>query len=606
MLEQVNALNGKQQWYPYSNTYNPGWAHNPKLSYGNTNNIQNPQHQVKQTFQQLPGFQPRPSYHHSPMQSRPPFQQQQQQQFQQPHAPQKSNVEVMLEQVLSQQSQYMRDQNQKNEEFSTSISQLKSSHKMVETQLAQIAQQVSQSMKSQGQFPGNTEANPKGQMNALTLRNGKVLEETTNPKSMFVEDKAIVIEDEGKAMEEIVVEKKQAYEKEASLTPPRVYVPPVPFPQRLAKAKLEQKYGKFLDILKVMHINIPFLEAISEIPSYGKFLKKLLSNKKKLGASTTINLSKECSAILLNKLPQKLDDPGSFSIPCSIRGIYIQRALCDLGASVSLMPLSIFKRLQMMDLKPTRVSLQLVDRSVKFPLGVVEDVPLAIGKLVIPCDFFVMDIPEDTQVPIILGRPCLATAGAMIDVSSGKLSLQVGEDKVEFELSKTMGGPSMSDSCYRVDVLEEYLFEPSLECTSSDKLQDCLTNTDSEDAELLAYAWMLDSSPSHLTEPPVEALQVTGKLGESSKPPEVELKPLPSSLKHVFLGENSTYPVIVNSALNDSQISKLLIVLRKYKSVIGYAIDDLKGISPSFVHIESFSRTIMHPPLSLNDASILI
>ncbi|XP_074266941.1 uncharacterized protein LOC141590234 [Silene latifolia] len=309
-------------------------------------------------------------------------------------------------------------------------------------------------------------------MNALTLRNGKVLEETTNPKRMFVEDEAIVIEDEGKAMEEIVVEKKQAYEKEASLTPPRVYVP----------------------------------HAISEIPSYGKFLKELLSNKKKLGASTTINLYKECSAILLNKLPQKLDDPGSFSIPCSIGGIYIQRALCDLEASVSLMPLSIFKRLQMMDQKPTRVSLQLADRSVKFPLGVVKDVPLAIGKLVIPCDFFVMDIPEDTQVPIILGRPCLATAGAMIDVRSGKLSLQVGEDKVEFELSKTMGGPSMSDSCYRVYVLEEYLSEPSFECTSSDKLQDCLTNTDSKDVELLAYAWMLDSSPSHLTEPPVEAL----------------------------------------------------------------------------------------------------
>ncbi|XP_074290649.1 uncharacterized protein LOC141617360 [Silene latifolia] len=273
---------------------------------------------------------------------------------------------------------------------------------MVETQLSQIAQQVIQSVKSQGQFPGNTEANPTGQMNALTLRNRKVLEEATNPMSIIVEGKAIVIEDEGKAMEEIVVEKKKAYEKEASLTPPGVYVPPVPFPQRLANAKLEQKYEKFLEILKGMHINIPFLEAISEIPSYGKFLKKLLFSKKKFGASTAINLSKECSVILLNKLPQKIDDPGSFSIPCSIGGIYIQRALCDLGASVSLMPLSIFKRLQMMDLKPTRVSLQLADRSVKFPLGVVEDVPLAIGKLVIPCDFFVMDIPEDTQVPIIL------------------------------------------------------------------------------------------------------------------------------------------------------------------------------------------------------------
>ncbi|XP_074299112.1 uncharacterized protein LOC141630141 [Silene latifolia] len=290
-------------------------------------------------------------------------------------------------------------------------------------------------------------------MNVLTLRNGKVLEDTTKPKgSSAVNNEVIEIEDESKVMEEIVVEETQANKKEASLTPSRVYVPPVPFPQRLAKAKLEQKHGKFLEILKGKHFNIPFLDEISEIPSYGKFLKELLLSKKKLGAR----------------------------------------------ASVSLMPLSILKKLEMMDLNPTRVSLQLADRSVKFPLGVVEDVPLATGKLVIPCDFFVMDIPEDTQVPIILGRPCLATVGAMIDVKSGKLFLQVGEDKVKFELSKTMSGPSMGDSCYRVDVLEEYLSEASIQPTSSDLLQDCLTNSDSDDIEILAY--MLGSLiPPHLT-----------------------------------------------------------------------------------------------------------
>ncbi|XP_074301129.1 uncharacterized protein LOC141632482 [Silene latifolia] len=183
-------------------------------------------------------------------------------------------------------------------------------------------------------------------MNALTLRNGKVLEDSIMPKgSIAINDEVIEIEDVIKVMEEIVVEEKQANEKEASLTPPRVYVPPVPFPQRLAKAKLEQKYGKFLEILKGMHINIPFLDAIYEIISYGKFLKELLSSKKKLGASTTVNLSRECSAILPNEMSKKLEDPGIFSIPCSTGVIYIKRALCDLGASVSLMPLSVFKKL---------------------------------------------------------------------------------------------------------------------------------------------------------------------------------------------------------------------------------------------------------------------
>jgi len=124
-----------------------------------------------------------------------------------------------------------------------------------------------------------------------------------------------------------------------------------------------------------------------------------------------VSLTEECSAIIQNKLPPKLSDPGSFSIPCSVGGLTISRALCDLGASVSLMPYSICKKLQEGELKPTTISLQLVDRSVKYPLGVLEDVPLQVGKFFIPCDFLVMEMEEDSRIPIILGRPFLAIAG---------------------------------------------------------------------------------------------------------------------------------------------------------------------------------------------------
>ncbi|XP_021742943.1 uncharacterized protein LOC110709041 [Chenopodium quinoa] len=189
--------------------------------------------------------------------------------------------------------------------------------------------------------------------------------------------------------------------KETPLKPLAPYVPKIPFPQRLAQAKLEKKFCKFLDILKKLHINIPFLDAISEIPSYAKFLKDMLSNKRKLEDNTTVALNAECSAILQNTLPKKLGDPG---------------------ASVSLMPLSICKKLQLGELKPTRISLQLADRSVKFPLGVLEDVPLRLGKFFIPCDFVVMEMEEDVNVPIILGRPFLATAGAIIDMKKGKIT----------------------------------------------------------------------------------------------------------------------------------------------------------------------------------------
>ncbi|XP_074314770.1 uncharacterized protein LOC141650284 [Silene latifolia] len=390
--------------------------------------------------------------------------------------------------------------------------------------------------------------------------------------------------------------------------PPREYVAPVPFPQRLARPRLEKKYEKFVEILKGMNVTIPFLDMITEIPSYGKFLKELVTLKKKNGEVQTINLSKECSAILThtNKLPNKLEDPGSFSIPCSIQGT-IKRALCDLGASVSLMPLSIFKRLDLRDLKPTRVSLQLDDRSVKFPIGVIEDVPLVVGKLVIPCDFFVMDMPEDHNVPIILGRPCLATGRAMIDVKSGKLYLQVGEDRVEFELHKSMEAPSLGGTCCIVDILENPMEEHDPKASSMDPLETCLVSAyevDDKDVETLAYVWMLDSAPIHEQAPKFEVSEVSKKEESSTPPPTVEIKPLPSSLKYEFLGDDSTYPVIINSSLDDTQTTKLISLLKRFKGVLGYTIGDLKGISPSLctykILLENEDASSIEPQRRLN------
>ncbi|XP_074288008.1 uncharacterized protein LOC141613165 [Silene latifolia] len=484
---------------------------------------------------------------------------------------------------------------------------------------------MSQLAQNPGKFPGNT-VNPR-EMNAVFLRSGKQLEEVEkSPKwkrkrvsSEVLKEHPVEVVQE----DEIMVEKSKEVEmvdppkqdepiatkaKECT-PPPREYVAPVPFPQRLAKPRIEKKYEKFVEILKGMNVTIPFLDMITEIPSYGKFLKELVTLKKKNGEVQTINLSKECSVILThtNKLPNKLEDPGSFSIPCSIQGVAIKRALCDLGASVSLMPLSIFKRLDLGDLKPTRVSLQLADRSVKFPIGVIEDVPLVVGKLVIPCDFFVMDMPEDHNVPIILGRPCLATGGAMIDVKSGKLSLQVGEDRVEFELHKSMEALSLGDTCCIVDILENPMEEHDPKASSMDPLETCLVSgyeVDDKDIETLAYVWMLDSAPIHEQAPKFEVLEVGKKEESSTPPPTVELKPLPSSLKYEFLGDNSTFPVIINSALDDTQTSKLISLLKRFKGVLGYTIGDLKGISPSLcthkILLENEDASSIEPQRRLN------
>ncbi|KAJ9186652.1 hypothetical protein P3X46_002199 [Hevea brasiliensis] len=139
------------------------------------------------------------------------------------------------------------------------------------------------------------------------------------------------------------------------------------------------------------------------MPSYAKFLKEILSNKRRLEDYETVALTEECSAILQRKLPPKLKDPGSFSIPCHIGESCSIKALCDLGASVSLMPLSIYEKLNMGDLKPTHISLQLADRSIKYPEGILENIPLKVGKFYIPVDFVILDMEEDSHMPIILG-----------------------------------------------------------------------------------------------------------------------------------------------------------------------------------------------------------
>ncbi|XP_058774549.1 uncharacterized protein LOC131648836 [Vicia villosa] len=182
------------------------------------------------------------------------------------------------------------------------------------------------------------------------------------------------------------------------------------------------------------------------MPSYANFLKEILSNKKKLEDNETVMLTAECSAIIQNNMPPKLKDPGSFSIPCVIGKTIIDKALCDLGASVSLMPLSICEKLNLGELRPTRMSLQLADRSVKYPRGMLANIPIRVGQFYIPINLIIMDIQEDSNIHIILGRPFLVTAGAIIDVKHGKLTFEVGEEKIEFILSHFLKAPTMDDT----------------------------------------------------------------------------------------------------------------------------------------------------------------
>ncbi|XP_022032378.1 uncharacterized protein LOC110933465 [Helianthus annuus] len=176
------------------------------------------------------------------------------------------------------------------------------------------------------------------------------------------------------------------------------------------------------------------MEVLTQMPKYSKFMRDFLTHKRKIETIQQVTLSEECSAALLNKLPQKKIDPGSFTIPCSISGSPISNTLVDLRASINLMPASMFNRLGLGKPHPTNMSIQLADRSVKYPQGVKENLLVKVGEFVFLADFIILDMEEDTEIPLILGRPFLATARAMVDISDGKLTFRVGEKKIKFEV----------------------------------------------------------------------------------------------------------------------------------------------------------------------------
>ena len=187
-----------------------------------------------------------------------------------------------------------------------------------------------------------------------------------------------------------------------------------------------------------MKVNIPLLDIIKQVPAYAKFLKDLCTIKKGLGIEKKAFLTEQVSAIIQSKYPVKYKDPGSPTISVNIGGNCIDKSLLDLGASVNLMSYSVYKQLGLGELKPTNITLSLADRSVKIPKGIVEDVLVKIDKFYYPVDFVVLDTEpissEPNHVPIILGRPFLATANAIINCRNGVMQLTFGNMTLELNI----------------------------------------------------------------------------------------------------------------------------------------------------------------------------
>ena len=239
--------------------------------------------------------------------------------------------------------------------------------RILEGQMGQIADAMNS--RNKGQFPSQPEIKPRDECKAIHLRSGKQLEEQKPEKNKAT---TVVKDDtnEEQVDEEIEMEKMVEFKDDSKQDTPKPTSKPVatkiPYPNRLKSHKDNVEFAKFLEVFKKLHINIPFADAFAQMPSYVKFLKDILSNKRKLEEHATVALTEECNAILQNKIPKKLKDPGSFTIHVQIGNSELGKALCDLGSSINLMPLSIFRKLGLKAVQPTNVTLQLADRSIKY------------------------------------------------------------------------------------------------------------------------------------------------------------------------------------------------------------------------------------------------
>ncbi|CAN6700811.1 unnamed protein product [Malus baccata var. baccata] len=359
----------------------------------------------------------------------------------------------------------------------------------------------------------------------------------------------------------------------------------VPFPSRFMQTKKEEAEKDILETFRKVQVNIPLLDAIKQVPRYAKFLKELCTTRKRMSTKEVVKVGENVSAILQRKLPPKCKDPGSFTISCVIGNTRFESAMLDLGASINVMPYSIYASMNLGALKNDGVN-----------------------HLVFPGDFYVLEMDESDHapaLPILLGRPFMKTAQTKIDVYSGTLSMEFDGEVVNFNLSDSIKYPSEDHSCFSIDIIDS-LAQGYLDDLNDDALEKVITRgmklkTKGADSsvthgihglghavppseELIEVVAALESSPKldgkYTTR---ESIPIsTNKLLPSIiQAPILELKPLPSHLKYIFLGENETLPAIISSSLTAQEEEKLLRVLKEFKSALGWTLADIKGISPT-------------------------
>ncbi|CAN6557498.1 unnamed protein product [Malus baccata var. baccata] len=495
----------------------------------------------------------------------------------------------------------------------------------LEKPVGQIAEFVGQ-FRELGKLSSSTVVNPKGgfeSAKAIMLRSGKQVGTAPQPsKSTPNEVKELIIEEEEQSMptareEPPLLQAPMAHKpsnsankgKEVPILVNSNIVPPnVPFPCRFMQSKKEEAEKDISETFRKVQVNIPLLDAIKQVPRYAKFLKELCTTRKRISTKEVVKVGENVLAILQRKLPPKCKDSGSFTIPCVIGKTRFESAMLDLGASINVMPYSIYASMNLGELKNDGVIIQLADRSNAYPKGVLEDVLVQVNHLIFPADFYVLEMDESdhaTSLPILLGRPFMKTARTKIDVFNGTLTMKFDGEVINFNLSDSMKYPSENHSCFSIDVIDSLaqdhfykLNDDSLELVIARgmDMQNIEATTmhthgmhehsfavpPSEDIiEMVAALESLPPQFGKFLDPILSSVSANKMLPSVVQPPTLELKPLPSHLKYVFLGDDETLPVIISTSLTAQEEGKLVRVLKEYKTAIGWTLADIKGISPT-------------------------
>nr|GEZ08793.1 reverse transcriptase domain-containing protein [Tanacetum cinerariifolium] len=478
-----------------------------------------------------------------------------------------------------------------------------------------------------GTLPSNTITNPKEELKGITTRSGVAYQGPTIPTPSKVVKQGI-----------------EPVAAPVSAPMPNVKSS-IPYPLRRdnerRRDQVNEQIEKFYEIFKDMSFEISFTDALILMPKFTSTLKALIRNKEKLSEMARTSMNEHCSVVILNKLSRKLGDPVKFLIPCEFPGMDECLALADLGASINLMPFSVWEALSLSELTPSCMTLKFVDRSVSKPIGIAKDVSFKVGVFHFPADFMVVHFEPDPEVPLILGRCFLKTGRALIDVNKGELTLCIENEAITYNLDQTVRYSANYNqmTANKINVIEMAFKEYSQEVLGFSDVTTSVNPTPHDDpivsttsptltlfgdsdfllfeeadaflgleddpnspkinplyydpeGDILLLEDILNSGPlpplpnheQHFPSFKKELKVCEAKTVKSSvdEPPEVELKDLPPHLEYAFLEGDNKLPVIIAKELRDEEKSALIKVLKSHKRAIAWKLSDIQGINPEF------------------------